>query len=286
MSDLTSLIQLAAISYKSGDFQSATEHLSACLKLSTNGKEIDQLTPNDNLSMIAYLHLKYGQALLELARENGNVLGESVVSKQATSTSNYVNTADEEVMSESDESCDMDSSKDDSEGMDTGTVDLSICVDDKARNALQIANDICDDLQLAWEALDTSRILYQRISSERASIALIDVYESLSEVCIESENWNHAHENLKSALDILISNTSISGSKRFMAEIHFKMALVSEYSSDFDAAVTFLSDSKATLMKHLEESLDVDEKSELEDIISDIDSKVRGLEFYFSRLKS
>ena len=291
MPDLGSLIRFAAVAYKSGDFQSAAEQLSICLKLSINGREIDQLTPEDsNLSMIAYLHLKYGQALLELARENENVLGEPIASKQAVNTSNYVNTEDSEVMCESEGlNEDLDEASDeDMEEMDINTVDLSLPIDGMAQDALKMASEICDDLQLAWEALDTSRILYQRLSMERVSVFLIDVYESLSEVCIESENWPGAHENLKLALETLTNNPSIPGSKRLMAEIHFKMALVSEYSSNFDDAIALLSDSKAILVKHQNELADVHEATELNDIILDINAKVSGfiVEFHLLRLRS
>lgn len=299
--ELAALFEAAVSSFKQGNFQDSANHFSICLNMVTKGKDIDQLTLTDNISMIAFLHFKYGVTLLELARNTENFLGESIVSKEMSNQDNtYIKMNDSELntdlvdsSSDSEANVDIDKSSESENDslnpgqMDISSLDLSKYFVDKSEDALQIANNICDDLQLAWEALDTSRVLYQRLPLEKATKSLIEIYNALSEVCMESENWVGAQENLKLALELASSNTSIPGKERIVAEIYFKMALVSEYSSNFDEAIGHLFKSKEVLNSSLDKLISPipsdSETSDLKHILLDIEAKVFSIILFLDR---
>ncbi|RUS14704.1 hypothetical protein BC937DRAFT_93458 [Endogone sp. FLAS-F59071] len=89
-----------------------------------------------------------------------------------------------------------------------------------------------DDFEYAWEVLDIARVIYARTDTDEARLKLADVYLCLGDISMETEKFDQAIHDFREA--IKLKSERLSPSDRQLAEAHYKLALVLEYSSRLD----------------------------------------------------
>ncbi|GIY57570.1 protein HGV2 [Caerostris darwini] len=137
-----------------------------------------------------------------------------------------------------------------------------------------------DDLELAWNSLETAKSIYQRQgeNNTEAQLKIADIYQLLAEISMESDNNIAAISDLKTSLEI--KNRLLEPDDRLLAETYYQMGLAqmlekmySEALDNFRITVKILELKKENL-----KSTPVDEtpgsfaRADIEKEIEDLDS--------------
>ena len=134
-----------------------------------------------------------------------------------------------------------------------------------------------DDLTLAWEALDTARCIYLANPAPEFTQPLIDVFQALGDVSMESEAFPQAAIDYSQALTLL--QESNCPDQRIIAEAHYKIALAYDYSNEAPKALESLQKALELLKSH-HSSLSteaVKERAELEELFLELEGKIADL---------
>lgn len=146
-----------------------------------------------------------------------------------------------------------------------------------------------DDFQTAWDVLDLARVLYSKTLEQdkgkqpdsSTSLKLADVYLSLGDVSLETENFDQAVRDYTSALEL--KTRFLSDDSRQLAEAHWKLALVLEYASgqgseNRDMAITHVRNAMAVLKRRISKISDEREKKDAKELLSEMEPKIQELQ--------
>ncbi|EMR10810.1 hypothetical protein PNEG_00957 [Pneumocystis murina B123] len=166
-----------------------------------------------------------------------------------------------------------------------------------------------DDFSIAWEALDFSRFLYQKMldinrgvsekSSEDQKMGFVeensitiekklaDTYDLLGEISLENENFQQALVDFQSSLDLKIKIYPLESS--LISEAHYKLALALEFLQESDLREKAIEHIHWAI-KSLEKRLEIEQKSkkgkekqekeesEIQDMLLELRQKIKELE--------
>ncbi|XP_018430146.1 PREDICTED: nuclear autoantigenic sperm protein [Nanorana parkeri] len=178
----------------------------------------------------------YGMALLELARMENGVLGNALEGMPD----------DEEEDGEKEEDPNIPSAANLDEGEDAESEEGE---DNEGTEEKENDEDDVGNLQLAWEMLDLSKIIFKRQPNKEAQLKAAQAHLKLGEVSVESENYGQAIEDFLACLNI--QKEHLEKHDRLLAETHYQLGLAYQYSSKHDSAIS-----------HFTQSTDVIEKRE------------------------
>uniref|UniRef100_A0A1B6IXI9 Tetratricopeptide SHNi-TPR domain-containing protein n=1 Tax=Homalodisca liturata TaxID=320908 RepID=A0A1B6IXI9_9HEMI len=211
-------------------------------------------------------YFSYGRALLELAREESNVLG--------TEPEKENSEEEEEDGEEEGENKPKDEAEDDKTPSDQNaeeekleentseeketeespadeTIDTTKIVEDGEDGADEEKEEDVDNLQLAWEVFELAKKIYERQNSDAK---LAETYLYLGEVALESENYNNAIEDMKRCVEI--QKQILPPDHRDIAETYFQLGVACSLCNEFDEAIMNFQTSSDVLemrIKNLEE---------------------------------
>ncbi|XP_013199592.2 nuclear autoantigenic sperm protein [Amyelois transitella] len=231
------------------DYSAAAEVLSlACEQLAQeHGEHGDQC---------AEAYLWYGKALLGLSREESGVLGDAVPGTNAEEGENEEQEGDndeeeqnvEEAKSEENGQADAEKNKVESTTKDDGPGSSSADAGSSEEPGTTTNGDgeedenpeSEDNLQLAWEMLELSRIILdKRVTNgggDAARALLADVHLALGEVALESETYDKAVVDMQNCLDL--QKELYGTDDRRIAETHYQIGLANYLASNFEEAIT------------------------------------------------
>ncbi|KAJ3317779.1 hypothetical protein HDU76_001063 [Blyttiomyces sp. JEL0837] len=141
-----------------------------------------------------------------------------------------------------------------------------------------------EDMQIAWETLDLSRLIYVKMGPEYEN-KVADVLLSLGDVSLEQGQWQQAIDDYSEA--VRIKSLKLSHDHRELAEAHYKLALALEFAKKYDEAlshtfnvIAVLERKKKSLEKLTGENEDAaKEIEEIDSLLPDITLKVDELKF-------
>lgn len=185
----------------------------------------------------------YGRALLELAREESNVLGKEP-EKEASEDDDEEEEGEEdkdelEQDGTSDEKVEKDNStesKENSDNVQDESKDKEIPADETIDTTKEVneeeEDDNVDNLQLAWEIFELAKKIFER---QNVKDKLADTYLYLGEVQMESENYNGAVDDMKRCIEV--QKEILPPDHREIAETYFQMGVAYSLSNEFDLAI-------------------------------------------------
>lgn len=269
------------------DYPSAVTTLGeACGKLSEEHGELADVCGD--------AYFCYGRALLELAREESNVIGNAVDPEKESEDSEDTeddggddekkddvdnegnadkNEVSDDKVGDSEENEEVDNEENKESGEDTGEKD----------------EEDVNNLQLAWEVFELAKIIFER---QKNNAKLAETYLYLGEVALESENYASAVEDMKKCLDI--QKEILDPDHRDIAETLFQLGMAYSLSNQFDEAIGSFKSSLQVLedrIKNLEnrEKPDVatsdnpfytieNEIAEIKNLLPEIKEKITDME--------
>lgn len=184
----------------------------------------------------------YGRALLELAREDSNVLGTEPEKEDSED-------GDEEEGDEGEEEKDkLDKDETSSGKVEDGAAskendeneskDKESPADETIDTTKEVNEDDEDkednvgNLQLAWEVFELAKKIFER---QNAKEKLADTYLYLGEVQLESENYNGAIDDMKRCIEV--QKEILPPDHREIAETYFQLGVAYSLSNEFDLAI-------------------------------------------------
>ncbi|XP_077133051.1 nuclear autoantigenic sperm protein isoform X1 [Ranitomeya variabilis] len=147
---------------------------------------------------------------------------------------------------------------------------------DEKENEEEVGN-----LQLAWEMLDLSKVIFKRQEDKESQLKAAQAYLKLGEVSIESENYTQAVEDFLVCL--AIQKEHLVEHDRLLAETHYQLGLCYQYSGKHDEAISHFNQSIAVMEKKMEQLEKAAEESkeesqkeieELKGLLPDIKEKI------------
>ncbi|KAI9295078.1 hypothetical protein K502DRAFT_324528 [Neoconidiobolus thromboides FSU 785] len=257
--------------------------------------------------------VKYGRALLENAVMNTAALGDKKAEESTADNSknpDSVKVEDEEVSEYSgsedegseEELPDM-RGKFFSFGADMDLAELENEQPEENRVPEQEVEEE-DDFSLAWQALDSARVIYEEYIEKKESgneapvqcssttiiednnntklhnirVKLFEVYLILGDVSLESENFEQALNEYRSA--VVVQYTCLEPHDRRFAEAHYKIAVAYEYLNKTKEAKEVLSTVLDILDSHIE-TLNENQKEEIiecKQLTKEINDKIADLD--------
>ncbi|KAI9287403.1 hypothetical protein BC943DRAFT_319709 [Umbelopsis sp. AD052] len=259
--EILAIIHEGSRAFSLHDYETATDKLGQACELLDN--QFGELAPQ-----CADAYFMYGKALLQNAIQQNSVLGNAAAEDSAAAEDtetqdvavsnprfHFEGEPDlREVEAEDDHEAD------DEEGQDE---------QEEEGGESDMFND-------AWDVLDIARVIYEKDSNQEARLKLADVYSCLGDVSLETEKFDQAIPDFRSALSI--KQTILDEDNRELAELHYKLALALEYSTseqpqaieETQNAVKVLRNRLSTLKeKQLAESGDVKGKGKESSVIVD-----------------
>ncbi|RDD42194.1 Nuclear autoantigenic sperm protein [Trichoplax sp. H2] len=275
------------------DFEVATTYFQeACEKLAAKyGQVADECGE-------AYFY--YGRSLLELARQDASLFDPTNATGKAAaedaddsedSDGNNVSALpvatanlDPGWGSSSQDDCECCSGNNDTNAGDNiAKEQIPQAVDDDSGDEDQGKEDAGDTnvLQLAWEMLELSRIIYSRKDNKDSKLRSSEIYLELGQIGLESEQYDQAIIDFKSALSLQLQTLE-----------HYNIALAYLYNRQYDEAVESFTDAVAVVKNRLANLAEVIENhggtgkkpdeltkerrevEELQSIIPDINAKI------------
>ena len=135
-----------------------------------------------------------------------------------------------------------------------------------------------DDLKVAWEALDTARLIYSKQPEDCIRNELSDVYLALGDVSMESGAFQQATQDYLQSLTLLQSSSNETTSKmRIVAECFYKIALSYEYVNDYGKARENIQKSLELLRSVRDASENDAERKDLEELLPELEGKLEDL---------
>ncbi|XP_040217037.1 nuclear autoantigenic sperm protein [Rana temporaria] len=106
-----------------------------------------------------------------------------------------------------------------------------------------------DNLQLAWEMLDLSKVIFKRQQNKESQLKAAQAHLKLGEVSIESENYGQAIEDFLACLNI--QKEHLEEHDRLLAETHYQLGLAYQYSTKHDSAISHFTQSTEAIEKRM-----------------------------------
>lgn len=169
-----------------------------------------------------------GKALLELARMENTVLGNALEGVPEESSEEGEKQDDSKIESADnlDDDDDEDEEDEDSEGE----------TKDKESEEDEVGN-----LQLAWEMLEVSKVIYKRKESKEDQLMAAQIYLKLGEVGAESGNYSQALEDFNECLTLQLKH--LPSHSRLLAETHYQLGTTYSYTAQYSQAIEHFSNS-------------------------------------------
>lgn len=244
---------------KQGRLEDAVELFSECLDLMV--PHVGQLS-----AALGPIYLAYGRALMQIAISNMDAM--LVNSQKVPGTVG----ADGKKKAEEEEADDRGKGK---------IIDLpDIIPEDEEYGEEEEGEDegpttetVEDDFQLAWEVLDTARLIYaqQETANPLARLVLADIHQDLGDLQMENEQFPAAIKDFQCALEFLgkaAADSDAVENVRARAAVQFKISLAHEYNGEMEAALGPLSAALELLRSA------VSEASDLAVLIQDLELKM------------
>jgi len=185
---------LAKNAMKAGEYQKAADLWSDVL-------EQRVAFFGDTAKECASSYYQYGKSLIDVVRSQIDVLGEIVKKDLKKSGKNHQGLSE--------------SSSDEEEEQQT-------------------TNDTLQDLEIAWDALEMSRIIYS--SSGEHTVELADVHLALGDLSMESDNMPQAVVEYEKCL--AIQQLNVPSDDRRLAETHFLIGIAEDYQNNLKEALS------------------------------------------------
>ncbi|KAI7883693.1 hypothetical protein K492DRAFT_175028 [Lichtheimia hyalospora FSU 10163] len=181
-------------------------------------------------------YFSYGRALLQHAIQQNTVLGDSKRQDEAAATTTVSSETKPKIPSNSKFHFEDDGQEEEDQEQDEQQDD---------------EEDEEDDFQTAWEILDLSRVILEKIDDKETRLKLADVHLCLGDVSVETEKFDQALPDYRKALEI--KKKLLDQSDRQLAEAHYKLALALEFStSEEDQAGEEIKNAIQVLKKRIE----------------------------------
>lgn len=110
--------------------------------------------------------------------------------------------------------------------------------------------DDISNLQLAWEMLELSKLIYQRHDRADMKLKLAETYLKLGEIGMETEQYDQAMTDLSHCLSI--QQHSLQADDRRLAETLYQMGLACTYSRKYDSAVAHYRSAMAVIQAKID----------------------------------
>jgi len=94
------------------------------------------------------------------------------------------------------------------------------------------------NLQLAWEVLELSKMIYNRQASKEMKLKAAEAHLKLGEVGMETEQYDQAIEDLQACLKIQMEH--LEAESRLIAESHYQLGLACVFSTKYNLALEHL----------------------------------------------
>jgi len=94
------------------------------------------------------------------------------------------------------------------------------------------------NLQLAWEVLELSKMIYNRQASKEMKLKAAEAHLKLGEVGMETEQYDQAIEDLQACLKIQMEH--LEPESRLIAESHYQLGLACVFSTKYNLALEHL----------------------------------------------
>uniref|UniRef100_UPI00358F2C9B histone-binding protein N1/N2-like isoform X2 n=1 Tax=Myxine glutinosa TaxID=7769 RepID=UPI00358F2C9B len=133
-------------------------------------------------------------------------------------------------------------------------------------------------MQLAWEMLELSKVLFLRREDKEGKLAAAQAYLKLGELGLETESFTQAVEDLKVCL--ALQSPFLAPSSRLLAQTHYQLGLALFLSQSFiPSALHFLKASHAlSLRLELVRDSDPVESKELEGLLKELQERGKDAE--------
>lgn len=206
------IIDDAVILMKSGNIPKAIDILGQLAKDLTDKFEGNSLHPS--LGDVWYY---YGISLLESYTLDGGKLFGETNSNEKEEESLEEDTKHEESTEEGE--VDVDEEGEDPMGEEEGENDELLD----------------DDLEAAWEALETARVIFLSDHSVEGKLKLAECHIALGDLFLEQEKFDESIEEFNNAL--LLKQQHASGKLREISEIEFKISCAYDFSGNKEKAI-------------------------------------------------
>lgn len=157
----------------------------------------------------------------------------------------------------------------------------------------EIDSDDTDDFELAWQTLDTVRVIYQNTEENAIKIGekrrrLSEVHNLLGDISLENgmnlmlyfafhlENFTQAIDDFRSAIEYINEHPLDIEGLRFLSSIYFKLSIAYEYNKEFEKSISALDESASILCK-CKDFIDTSKSNEIISLLSEIDQKKKEL---------
>lgn len=168
-----------------------------------------------------------GTALLELARMENSVLGNALdgVPEESEEEEPQPSNSNIESANNLDDNDDDDDDDDDNDDDD----------DDEEKNGQDKEEEEVGNLQLAWEMLELSKMIYQRKDDKDGQLMAAQAFLRLGEVGAESGNYPQALEDFQECLTLQLKH--LPAHSRLLAETHYHVATTLCYMNQYNQAI-------------------------------------------------
>ncbi|XP_026121108.1 nuclear autoantigenic sperm protein-like isoform X4 [Carassius auratus] len=185
-----------------------------------------------------------GKALLELARMENTVLGNALEGVPEESSEEGEKPNDSKIESTDN----LDDDDDDDEDSEDETKDK------------ESEEDEVGNLQLAWEMLEVSKVIYKRQDRKEDQLMAAQIYLKLGEVGAESGNYTQALEDFNECLTLQLKH--LPSHSRLLAETHYQLGTTYIYTAQYSQAIEHFSSSIKVIESRLAMLQEVIDKSE------------------------
>jgi len=130
------------------------------------------------------------------------------------------------------------------------------------------------NLQLAWEVLELSKLIYNRQESKEMKLKAAEAHLKLGEVGMETEQYDQALEDLQACLKI--QQEHLEPESRLIAESHYQIGLACVFSTKYNLALENLRKAVSVInakMSKLHSFIEEEEKKEKRDGFSVINAQ-------------
>uniref|UniRef100_A0A8C1ML01 Nuclear autoantigenic sperm protein (histone-binding) n=1 Tax=Cyprinus carpio TaxID=7962 RepID=A0A8C1ML01_CYPCA len=210
----------------------------------------------------------------EKPAEKSEGVDEGATIKEDVTASNGVTEKDEKVEEkngnkENEEPMEEDGGNDDDDD-DDEEEDVEGETKDKESEEDEVGN-----LQLAWEMLEVSKVIYKRQDRKEDQLMAAQIYLKLGEVGAESGNYSQALEDFNECLTWQLKH--LPSHSRLLAETHYQLGTTYSYTAQYSQAIEHFSSSIKVIESRLAMLQEVinkaegaeaakEEKSELEEL--------------------
>ena len=212
-------------SYKSNDYETSADSYSQLLNLMTEELGLDPMSES-----LGPLYLAYGQSLLQIAIQK--------------SSSELINSSAPSIPVALFKKEGIEIEDDSGEG--------------EQEQEVQESEE--DEFEMAWEILDTARLIFEKAeSADSTAVFLMETHSLLADLSMETEAFSQAIPDLEKAISYARGSPD-----RVIASLYFRLGMAQEYDGRIDEAIISLKESKRIL-----------KECNLDSLIQEIDGKVR-----------